>query len=235
MFLFIIRVNSSPGIDLRKVQERHFRRLHFPEMTLRTWVWILGLTLVCGLLMQASVIETFQIPSSSMKPTLLQGDHILVNKLSFELRLPLIKKSVLHFQSPHRGDIVVFSQQDARENSYWPEGKYFIKRVIAVPGDEVKVVEHRVYINEVREKEAFARMESSDANDKRVVPNFGPLKLGPGEFFVMGDNRAHSHDSRFFGKILSGDILGRAAFIYWSWHSPQDYRVRWERVGKKIN
>lgn len=144
---------------------------------------------VIAWIIKTVVVQPFFIPSGSMEPTLLPGDHVLVNKFIYYVR------------EPRRGDIMVFK---------YPvdPSKDFIKRVIAVEGETVQIRDGQVFINGSPIKEKFVANEHDPSN-------FGPVKVGEGKVFVMGDNRTSSFDSRAFGLLPRKNILGKAFFIYW--------------------
>jgi signal peptidase I len=165
-----------------------------------------------ALLLRASVVEAFKIPSSSMEPTLEIGDHILVNKLSYGLRLPFVTESVYSFRTPKRYDVVVFTLPE-------DSGTNIIKRVIGTPGDTVEVKGTQVFINgEPLKDDIYARWVLGGKKD------FGPEKVPPGHVFMMGDNRDQSRDSRFWTGpdetpspfLEISRIKGRAFIIYWN-------------------
>ena len=158
--------------------------------------------------LRASVVEAFKIPSGSMIPTLRIGDHILVSKLSYGLRLPLYQRFVFQWQMPSRGDIVVFTQKEDPSTN-------FIKRVIGLPGEIVEVRGSRVYINNRLVPENYARWEEGGLSEG----SFGPEQVPPGHTFLLGDNRDHSRDSRFWANpfLDMQRVKGRAWVIYWSW------------------
>lgn len=175
-----------------------------------------------------SVIQTFKIPSASMEPTLLIGDHIVVNKMAYGFFGNTYRP--LPFQrSPQRGDIVVFSRFSPYETKD-PETHY-IKRIVAAPGDTVEVhggvtTVNGIEVSRVTAKSTVVGHESADV---------GPHQLAANEYFVVGENASESKDSRFFGPINLSDIEGRAEVVYWSWdYSGPQARVRWERVGVGI-
>lgn len=188
---------------------------------LQTLVLFIGL----ALLLRASVIEAFKIPSGSMIPTLKIGDHILVTKLSYGLHIPFTKGYVYEWSKPKRGDIVVFTRPDDPATSENEEDINIIKRIIGLPGDEVEVKESRVYINRQILDEPYARWVQGGPPEgdfaREIVPE--------GNYFLLGDNRDQSRDSRFWPyPFLPGwRIKGRAQIIYWSWDSLY-------RIGKPV-
>jgi signal peptidase I len=164
--------------------------------------------IILAILIRALFVQAFKIPSGSMEPTLLVGDHILVNKLIYGIRIPFTKARWPIIRNPRRGDVIVFVYPKDRT-------KDFIKRVVGVGGDTVEIRNKKVYINgkEVADKHAHFR-------DIRVEQgrrdNFGPVKVPEDHLFMMGDNRDYSMDSRFWGFVPSEDVKGEAFFIYYS-------------------
>ncbi len=183
--------------------------------------------LILALIIRAYIIQAFKIPSGSMIPTLLIGDHILVNKFIYGTKIPLTDKSILIWRSPEQGDIIVFK---------YPENpkKDFIKRVIATGGDVVEEKDKVVYVNGKALVEPYAhhydRSVRPGGNDAR--DNFGPIVVPEDKFFVMGDNRDQSYDSRYWGFVDRKDIRGKALIIYWSW-DPDNW-LRFNRIGRLI-
>lgn len=196
--------------------------------TIREYVEAFGTAILLALFIRTFIIQAFKIPSGSMLPTLQIGDHLLVNKLAYGLRIPFIGKRVMQVFQPQHDDVIVF---------IFPEDKSkdFIKRVKAVAGETVEVRDKIVYVNGERIDDPHA----SFAADARLLPgslrdNFGPFTVPEGQVFVMGDNRDHSHDSRFWGTVPVDDILGKAFILYWSWDS-EALRPRVTRMGNLID
>ena len=175
------------------------------------------------------VIQAFKIPSGSMKPTLEIGDHILVNKFSYGVKIPYLRNTIIPFGQPQRGDIAVF---------IYPEDKTkdFIKRVIAVGGDTVEIRNKKVFINGEAINDPYGVHVEDVIYPKAIQrrDNLGPIKVPEGTLFVMGDNRDQSYDSRFWGFVKLEDVIGKAFIIYFSWDS-DDSGVRWNRLGKMLN
>lgn len=196
--------------------------------TFREYAEAFGMAILLALFIRTFLVQAFKIPSGSMLPTLQIGDHLLVNKLLYGLRIPVMGKRVFQVFSPERDDVIVF---------IFPEDKSkdFIKRVKAVAGETIEIRDKVVYINGERLEDEHAFY----APDARLLPgsprdNFGPLTVPEGHVFVMGDNRDHSHDSRFWGTVPIDDILGKAFILYWSWNS-EAFRPRLGRVGTLIH
>jgi signal peptidase I len=177
----------------------------------------LSIFLMIAFMLRASVVEAFKIPSSSMEPTLQVHDHILVNKLSYGLRVdPLNDESFFKFRFPKRGDVVVFKLPDIPNTPEDESEPNIIKRVIGLPGDEVMVRGTKVYINgEVyTEDDHYAQWVYGGKKD------FGPDRVPQGRVLLLGDNRDQSRDSRFWADSPYLDvkrIKGRAFVIYWNW------------------
>lgn len=192
------------------------------------------------------VVQAFKIPSGSMIPTLQIGDHILVSKLSYGLQWPTDCKmlwsfppvncytstTVIAFGKPERGDIVVFRFPEDEE-------KDFIKRIVGLPGDTIQLRNKVVVVNgHPLDDKAFTQRIDPGVIDSSINPrdNFGPVTVPEGSYFVMGDNRDQSLDSRFWGYVREEKIRGKAFRIYWSWNGQGNWTewVRWERFGKAI-
>jgi signal peptidase I len=193
----------------------------------REYTEALLVALVLAIFIRSFIVQAFKIPSGSMLPTLQIGDHILVNKFVYGLRLPYpLETMLVQWGRPERGDVVVFVYP--RDPS-----KDFIKRVVAVEGDTIEIRHKQLYLNGEKVEDAHATF----ADDGHEIPgprdNFGPSTVPPGRLFVMGDNRDRSHDSRFWGFVDVHDIKGKAFLIYWSWDG-EDRWVRWERIGGLI-
>lgn len=172
--------------------------------------------LAAALFLRASVVEAFKIPSGSMIPTLRIGDHILVSKLSYGVRLPFTTNSAYVFSQPQRGDIVVFTRPDEDVTPLEDESEInIIKRVVGLPGDTVEVRDTKLYINNQPIDEEYARWEEGGIREG----NFGPERVPEGHVFLLGDNRDHSRDSRFWQQpfLPIERVKGRAMIIYWSW------------------
>ena len=181
-----------------------------------------------ALFVRTFVVQAFKIPSGSMVPTLAIGDHILVNKFIYGVKLPFTSATMIPISRPARGDIIVFKYpQD--------EKKDFIKRVVGLPGDRVDVRQQQVYINDRPLVEAYAVHQGPSTQGQAINPrdDYGPVTVPAGAYFVMGDNRDHSLDSRYWGFVRAEKIKGRAFLIYWSWDGAERW-VRWERLGKVV-
>jgi len=198
------------------------------KSTFREYAEAIIIALVLALLIRTFVVQAFKIPSGSMEPTLEIGDHILVNKFIYGIKIPFTSLRLFPLEKPKRGDVVVF---------IYPldPSKDFIKRVVAVEGDTVQIINKKLIINgaEVPDPHAVYKDDTIFPAEVQKRDNFGPVTVPKGCLFVLGDNRDRSLDSRFWGFVPIEDLRGKAFIIYWSWNS-QETSVRWNRIGKLI-
>jgi signal peptidase I len=198
------------------------------KSTVREYAEALAVAFLLALFIRTFLVQAFKIPSGSMLETLQIGDHILVNKLRYGVRIPILGKRLVRFSDPRRGDVIVF---------VYPvdPSKDFIKRVIGQPGDTVEVKHKQVFINGEKIDDAWGEFVEGSGEGSRLTPrdNFGPVAVPVDQVFVMGDNRDRSYDSRFWGFVPLDDVRGKAFVIYWSWDG-EDRWVRWERIGDLI-
>ena len=192
---------------------------------LRENVEAILVAILLALFIRTFVVQAFKIPSGSMKDTLLIGDHILVNKFIYGVKLPYLQKVIIPFKQPQRGDIVVFKFPIEPE-------KDFIKRVVGVAGDVIEGHNKTIYVNGKPLVENY-----TIKTDSHIFPagtqardNFGPITVPENSLFVMGDNRDQSFDSRFWGFVDLRMVSGKAFMIYWSWNTDK-FSVRWNRIG----
>lgn len=199
------------------------------KSTFREYAEALAVAFILALFIRTFIVQAFKIPSGSMLPTLQIGDHILVNKLSYGVRLPFLGKRVVGFTDPRRGDIIVFVYPVDPE-------KDFIKRVIGEPGDTIEIRHKQIYVNGTKIDDPWGSFLDGPGEASRLTPrdNYGPVTVPPDNVFVMGDNRDRSYDSRFWNFVPIDDIRGKAFLIYWSWDG-KDRWVRWERLGDLIH
>lgn len=183
----------------------------------REYLEALLIAVVFATFVRTWVFQAFKIPSGSMEENLLVGDHILVNKFIYGPTLFRLGKVLLPIRDVRRGDVVVFRfpQDPSRD---------FIKRAVGLPGDVVRLVDKRLYVNGKR----VADESYVSHNDPIVYPrgsypsasnprdNFGPVRVPAGSYLCLGDNRDYSHDSRFWGMVPAGYLKGRAFLVYWS-------------------
>jgi signal peptidase I len=198
----------------------------------REYVETFVIALLIALFVRAFVVQAFKIPSGSMEPTLLVGDHILVNKFIYGIRIPLIGKKLFTLKKPRRGDVIVF---------IYPldKSKDFIKRAIGLEGEKVEIKGQKIYINDrlIEDRWGVYRQANSFSG-LPIKDNFGPVTVPTGCIFVLGDNRDNSQDSRFWGFVSIEEVLGKAFIIYWSWDwraSSLLNKVRWERIGHLLH
>jgi signal peptidase I len=198
------------------------------KSTFREYAEAIGMALLLALFIRTFIVQAFKIPSGSMIPTLQIGDHILVNKLSYGIRIPLWGHYLVDFGKVQRGDVIVFIFPEDRS-------KDFIKRVVGVAGDTVEIRGKKIYINGQQVEDPHAHFEGDDPQN--ILPasrdDYGPTKVPENHLFVMGDNRDRSYDSRFWGFVNMDDVRGKAFLIYWSWDG-SDRWVRWERLASLI-
>jgi signal peptidase I len=198
----------------------------------REYAESLVIAAIIALIVRSLFIQAFKIPSGSMEPTLLVGDHLLVNRLSYVMKVPFTDIVLLNLGKPERGDVVVFR---------YPEDPKldFIKRVIGIEGDTVEIRDKLVYINGKRaeDRHAFFRDSVIRSLHDPSKDNYGPILVPKDSYFVMGDNRDNSRDSRFWGFVNRDHLVGRALILYFSWNriadNPFQY-VRWTRIGRII-
>jgi len=161
-----------------------------------------------------NIVHAYRVVATSMSPTILDGDHILVNELIYKLSMP------------HRLDVIVLKYPKN-------ESQYFIKRIIGLPGETIQIHKKQCYINGKPFREQYVVHAGNNTGSYPELDNFGPFRIPAGSFFVMGDNRDWSMDSRTFGPVRQKKILGRAFMIYWP-GSSNGHPV-WPRLGKKIH
>ena len=180
--------------------------------------------LLLALVIRTFVVQAFKIPSESMLQTLLVGDHLLASKFSYGVKVPFTNYYVYKGSDPQRGEIIIFEYPNDPSVDY-------IKRIVGVPGDIIEVRNKQLFRNGEPVKESFVRFTEPD----RIQPvrdNFGPVTVPADKYFVMGDNRDNSMDSRFWGFVDRSAIRAKAWRIYWSWGGLGD--MRWDRMGKKV-
>lgn len=187
---------------------------------------------IIALIVRSFFIQAFKIPSSSMEPTLLIGDHLLVNRLSYIVKVPFTDIVLLNLGSPARGDVVVFRFPKDRD-------KDFIKRVIATEGETVEIRDKGIFINGKPIEDPWGHFLDVNIMPGYIAPkdNFGPVKVPKDSFFVMGDNRDRSLDSRFWLFVKRDDLVGKALVLYFSWNRDAEnpiHYIRWTRFGKLI-
>jgi signal peptidase I len=211
----------------------------------------LAYALILALLIKYSVIEAYNVPTGSMEDTILIGDFLLANKFIYGIRIPIIGVTLPGIRDPRPGDVVVFKPPHNPSQNY-------VKRCVAVGGQTVMVRDKQLYID----GEPVEEYPNVKFNRNRRLPegdNFGPFTVPEGSYFMMGDNRDDSYDSRFWGPVKDELILGQALVIHWSWAQDEDApawkwtdpttlpanlwynlihfhdRVRWSRLGSVVD
>jgi signal peptidase I len=203
------------------------------KSSLRETIEAVVVAFAIALVIRTFVIQAFKIPSGSMIPTLLIGDHLLVNKflLGTPVDIPFTNVHLFRMpglRKPQRGDIIVFK---------YPEDptRDFIKRVIGVEGDIIESKDKTLFVNGNKQVEAYVQHVDSNIKPASLDgrDNFGPIRVPQDTVFAMGDNRDQSYDSRFWGFVGLSKIKGKAIVIYWSWDSDKTW-VRFNRIGRLI-
>ena len=216
------------------------------------WGWSLVITILVVTSFRSAIADWNDVPTGSMKPTILEGDRIFVNKLAYDLKFPFTTWKLAQWDNPERGDIVVFFSPK--------DGKRLVKRVIGVPGDEIGMWKNQLILNGVPLK--YTLLEQSfiqqlppeqqkthlffeERLQERQHPvmftpqhpsiiSFKPIKIPEEHYFMMGDNRDNSADSRFFGFVERGQIVGRATNVVLSLDYDNYYLPRWQRFFSKL-
>jgi len=188
------------------------------------------IAVLLALVIRQFAVQAFTIPSGSMMDTLLIGDYILVNKFLFGPELPFTDKHLPGLRNPEHGDVIVFKYPN-------DETRDFIKRIIAVGGDTVQVKDNRVWLNGKLLDETYVMPGSFRAGLSThcgYLYGCEPLVVPPNAYFVMGDNRDNSQDSRYWGFVKREKIRGKAFLIYWSWNA-ENHWLRWRRLGMYLS
>jgi signal peptidase I len=220
--------------------------------TLREYFESIVIAVILALFVRTWAVQAFKIPTGSMENNLLIGDHLLVNKFVFGPSLWGLERTLLPMAEIRRHDVVVFKYPDEPERD-------FIKRVVGLPGDTLELRNKKVLINGRPLDEPFVHFlepasNSSEITSFDVRERYGPVKVPDGQYFVMGDNRDNSQDSRYWGFLPRSYIKGRALMIYWSFDAGPEQagsgnavtrmlsvithfftRTRWERIFKQIH
>jgi signal peptidase I len=212
----------------------------FKKSVVREYFETIVVAVVLALFFRTFVVQAFKIPTGSMEPNLLIGDHLLVNKFVFAPTVTSLERAVLPTRAVRRGDIVVFKYPEDPERD-------FIKRVIGLAGETIELRDHRIHVNGRPIEEPYAhylpRPETSGQHEitsEDVRDHYGPVVVPPDALFVMGDNRDNSADSRYWGFLPLGNIKGKALMIYWSYDSDTGSlnpltQTRWARLLHQIH
>ena len=225
------------------------------------WEWTksIFIALVLFLFVRTFMIEAFQIPTSSMENTLLVGDFLLVNKMVYGAEIPGTDLELPAFNKPSRADVIVFEPPNSAEQ---PPNTNYVKRIVGVPGDTLFMRRSTLHVNGTSIDEPYAQMArylgggpnsnfswqeehlTGEARGQGYQPNrdnWGPIVVPPNNYFVMGDNRANSEDSRYWGFVPEDAIKGRPLVVYYSYDRrssgtlPWITQIRWDRVLRKID
>ena len=198
----------------------------FKKSTLREYFESIVIAVILALFIRTFVVQAFKIPTGSMEENLLIGDHLLVNKFVFGPSASAVERAVLPMASLKRGEVVVFKYPEEPDRD-------FIKRVIGLPGETVELREKKVYINGTPLHEPYVHFlapprsgtEFNEVTSFDVRERYGPVTVPPNQYFVMGDNRDNSQDSRYWGFLPRDLVKGKALVIYWSYEAGrEDYQ-----------
>ena len=224
----------------------------FKKSTVREYFEAIVTAVILALFVRTWAVQAFKIPTGSMENNLLIGDHLLVNKFVFGPTPSSIGRTLLPVREPRRGDIVVFKYPDEPERD-------FIKRVIGLPGDTLELRNKKVFVNGQAIDEPYVHFlepasASAEVTSFDVRERYGPVRVPDGQYFVMGDNRDNSQDSRYWGFLPRSYVKGRALMIYWSFDVGPEQRAadgtvarllsvvthfftrtRWERLFRQIH
>jgi signal peptidase I len=222
----------SVGLDVKRDDGAASTRTRVRRKSLiREYGEAIGIAVLLALVIRTLVVQAFTIPSGSMMDTLLVGDYILVNKFLYGPEVPFTDARVPGLRNPARGDIIVFMYpQDEKRD--------FIKRIIGTPGDTVQVRGPQVFVNgrplpEPYVKRADGPLPSTGQTYCGYAYGCEPTVVPSSSYFVMGDNRDNSQDSRYWGFVRRDKIKGKAFLIYWSWDSDRHW-LRWWRLASYI-
>jgi len=190
----------------------------------REWIESLLFTVIFVLVFTSYIAQATQVPTESMKPTILVGDHFFLDKFAFPANYPPFLPTVLPTREIRRGDIVAFKSPGDPKVP-------FIKRVVGLPGETLEIRDKTVYINGKELEESYKHFidpniyerGSGIPSDYIARDNFGPKVIPLNSYFMMGDNRDNSNDSRFWGFVDRDSIIGKPLFVYWSYASPTPY------------
>ncbi len=191
---------------------------------IREFIESILLAVIIAAFIISFIVQAFKIPSGSMIPTLVVGDHLFVNKFIYGVKLPYFRNTIIPVTEPKKGDVIVFIYPHDRSLDY-------IKRVVGTAGDTIEMKNKQLLVNNQPMPNDPGVYDDPVVFPANVQPrdNFAPITVPKGSVFVMGDNRDHSMDSRFWGFVDLKDVLGKAFIIYWSWDT-EDKTVRWSRL-----
>jgi signal peptidase I len=200
----------------------------FHKSTVREYFESIVIAVILALFVRTWVVQAFKIPTGSMENNLLIGDHLLVNKFVFAPTLGKVEHALLPIRDIRRGDVVVFKYPDEPDRD-------FIKRVIGLPGETIEMKAKKIYINGQPLDEPYVHFLEPVGDAQEVISydlreNYPKTVVPPDFYFVMGDNRDNSQDSRYWGFVKREKIRGKAFMIYWSWNGDRHW-LRWRRLG----
>jgi signal peptidase I len=210
----------------------------FRKSAVREWVESICVAVILAFFVRTFVVQAFKIPSGSMEPNLLIGDHLLVNKFVFAPTLTSLERTLLPIDPIRRGDIIVFK---------YPEDptRDFIKRVIGLPGDTIEMHNKKVYVNGKPLDEPYAHFiyppdegasGAPDTETADLLREFAPMTVPADNYFMMGDNRDNSQDSRYWGFMPRDYVKGKALFVYFSFGEGGGLaNIRWSRLLHQIH
>jgi signal peptidase I len=214
--------------------------IEYRKSTLREYFESICVAVILALFVRTFVVQAFKIPTGSMENNLLIGDHLLVNKFVFAPTLSSWENRILPIDPIRRGDILVFKYPEDPDRD-------FIKRTIGLPGETVELKNKKVYINGKPLEEPYVRFllppsqakeGEADFTNFDVRENYGPVTVPPDHYFMMGDNRDNSQDSRYWGFMPRDYVKGKALFVYFSFGEEQTglfTNIRWARMFHQIH
>ena len=215
--------NGAPRpVDPARATPRAFRK-----STAREYFESIVIAVILALFIRTFVVQAFKIPTGSMENNLLIGDHLLVNKFVFGPSATRLERAILPMGTIKRGDVIVFKYPEEPDRDY-------IKRVIGLPGETVELRAKKIYINGVALDEPYVHFleppstetDVHEVTSIDVRERYGPVTVPPNQFFVMGDNRDNSQDSRYWGFLQRDYVKGKALLIYWSYEAErEDYET----------
>ncbi len=213
----------------------------FQKSTVREYFESIVVAVILALFIRTFVVQAFKIPTGSMEPNLLVGDHLLVNKFVFAPTATGLERAVLPVREVVRGDVVVFKYPEDPERD-------FIKRIIGLPGETIEVKGTQVLVNGSAIEQPFAHFllphdPAAPLNEGDPREHYGPVTVPAGHYFAMGDNRDNSQDSRYWGFLPAHYVKGRALMIYWSFETDETGApggglfggTRWSRLLHQIH
>jgi signal peptidase I len=217
-----VKASAPPPPDPARPTPRTFRK-----STVREYFESIVIAVILALFIRTFVVQAFKIPTGSMENNLLIGDHLLVNKFVFGPSATGLERAILPMGTIKRGDVIVFKYPEEPDRDY-------IKRVIGLPGETVEMRAKKIYINGTPLDEPYVHFlepPSTETNVHEVTSidvreRYGPVTVPPNQYFVMGDNRDNSQDSRYWGFLRRDYVKGKALLIYWSYEAERaDYET----------